>query len=113
TLGVSGLGSFAPEWFSHGTLTWTSGGLDGVGEMVLEHRVTGEGVLLRLSGASPLPAIGDTFTIVAGCDKRFVTCKAKFDNAVNFRGFPHLPGNDAGYGYVTEKAVHDGKALVP
>ena len=29
-----------------------------------------------------------------GCDKRFETCVARFDNAVNFRGEPHLPGND-------------------
>lgn len=29
-----------------------------------------------------------------GCDKRFQTCATRFDNAVNFRGEPHLPGND-------------------
>jgi uncharacterized phage protein (TIGR02218 family) len=35
------------------------------------------------------------FTIYAGCDKRLATCRAKFDNVINFRGFPHMPGNDA------------------
>ena len=39
-------------------------------------------------------APGDTFTVTAGCDKHFATCQAKFANAVNFRGFPHMPGND-------------------
>ena len=29
-----------------------------------------------------------------GCDKRFETCVGRFDNAANFRGEPHLPGND-------------------
>ena len=29
-----------------------------------------------------------------GCDKRFETCAARFGNAANFRGEPHLPGND-------------------
>jgi uncharacterized phage protein (TIGR02218 family) len=29
-----------------------------------------------------------------GCDKRFTTCVSRFDNAINFRGEPHLPGND-------------------
>lgn len=29
-----------------------------------------------------------------GCDKRFGTCVTRFNNAVNFRGEPHLPGND-------------------
>ena len=35
------------------------------------------------------------FVIYAGCDKRFDTCRAKFANTLNFRGFPHMPGNDA------------------
>jgi uncharacterized phage protein (TIGR02218 family) len=29
-----------------------------------------------------------------GCDKRFETCVSRFANAANFRGEPHLPGND-------------------
>lgn len=29
-----------------------------------------------------------------GCDKRLTTCANRFANAVNFRGEPHLPGND-------------------
>jgi len=29
-----------------------------------------------------------------GCDKRFDTCVSRFANAENFRGEPHLPGND-------------------
>ena len=28
------------------------------------------------------------------CDQRFETCKSVFANTENFRGFPHLPGND-------------------
>ena len=51
--------------------------------------------------------------IRAGCDKAFATCKAKFDNASNFQGFPHLPGNDAAYGYAVDGDVFDGGALVP
>jgi uncharacterized phage protein (TIGR02218 family) len=39
-------------------------------------------------------APGDSFTITAGCDKQRGTCKAKFANALNFRGFPHMPGPD-------------------
>ena len=37
---------------------------------------------------------GDAFTVTAGCDKRFDTCRSRFANAKNFRGFPHMPGND-------------------
>lgn len=28
------------------------------------------------------------------CDKRYATCKNIFQNTENFRGFPHMPGND-------------------
>lgn len=37
------------------------------------------------------PEIGDTFEIVAGCDKKFSTCIERFNNAINFRGEPNLP----------------------
>ena len=39
-------------------------------------------------------APGDTFTVTAGCDKRFATCRDRFANGINFRGFPQIPGND-------------------
>ena len=59
-----------------------------------------------------MPEPGDTFSVFAGCDKTFATCKAKFDNALNFRGFPHLPGNDAAYAYVVDGGRFDGGPLV-
>lgn len=31
----------------------------------------------------------------AACDKRYATCRDVFDNTSNFRGFPHMPGNDS------------------
>jgi uncharacterized phage protein (TIGR02218 family) len=37
---------------------------------------------------------GDEFTIVAGCDKASRTCIEKFNNIINFRGEPDLPGMD-------------------
>jgi uncharacterized phage protein (TIGR02218 family) len=40
------------------------------------------------------PAAGDAFAVTAGCDKRVETCKARFANVVNFRGFPSMPGNE-------------------
>ena len=39
-------------------------------------------------------APGTALDIVEGCDKRLETCAARFGNAENFRGEPHLPGND-------------------
>lgn len=38
--------------------------------------------------------VADKYRIVIGCDKVFATCRDTFDNVVNFRGEPHLPGVD-------------------
>jgi len=37
---------------------------------------------------------GDRIALRHGCDKSFATCVSRFGNAENFRGEPHLPGND-------------------
>jgi hypothetical protein len=58
---------------------------------------------------TPLP--GDTLSVTAGCDKSFSTCRAKFANHLNFRGFPHLPGADFAYSYAAGGESHDGGAL--
>ena len=111
---ASGLEMFSAGWFSHGVLTWTSGASSGRSERIDEHRMDAAGVTLVLRPrAGPMPEPGDTFSAFAGCDKTFATCKAKFDNAVNFRGFPHLPGNDAAYAYVVDGGRFDGGPLVP
>lgn len=37
---------------------------------------------------------GERVELREGCDKRLETCATRFANATNFRGEPHLPGND-------------------
>jgi uncharacterized phage protein (TIGR02218 family) len=55
--------------------------------------VDGDIVRLRdLPRADVVP--GCTVELREGCDKRFQTCVSRFANAANFRGEPHLPGND-------------------
>jgi uncharacterized phage protein (TIGR02218 family) len=39
-------------------------------------------------------APGDRIELRHGCDNSFATCRGRFANAANFRGEPHLPGND-------------------
>jgi uncharacterized phage protein (TIGR02218 family) len=111
---VSGLDGFVPGWFAHGVLTWVTGAKAGQTERVEEHRrdATGTRLVLR-PGSGPGPTGGEIFTVVAGCDKTFATCKAKFANPINFRGFPHLPGNDAAYGYVVDGDRFDAGPIVP
>jgi uncharacterized phage protein (TIGR02218 family) len=114
TIIVSGIETFEPGWFSHGILTWISGPRAGRSDRIVEHRQDMRGVVLIMRPGNGFAiSTGDGFSIKAGCDKTFAACKAKFSNSLNFRGFPHLPGNDAAYGYVTEGGQFDGSPIVP
>jgi hypothetical protein len=43
----------------------------------------------------PLPvATGDSVRVAAGCAKSLAVCRDTFDNILNFRGEPFVPGND-------------------
>jgi uncharacterized phage protein (TIGR02218 family) len=110
---VSGLSSFEGSWFARGVLTWTTGASAGAKAMVRSHLKDGSGavqlVLWEVGGASIEP--GDDFEITAGCDKTFPTCHAKFDNAISFRGFPHIPGNDFVMGVAKTDQSNDGGSL--
>ncbi|MEX0345039.1 MAG: DUF2163 domain-containing protein [Rhizobiaceae bacterium] len=108
------LAAYADGWFTNGWLSWTTGANTGQSGRVIEHKVSGASVLLTIDVQDSLaPSVGDRFDVTAGCDKRFVNCKAKFANAENFRGFPHLPGNDAAYAYAQPGLIFDGGPLVP
>jgi uncharacterized phage protein (TIGR02218 family) len=82
---------FAPGWCTGGRLTWLTGANAGLSLEVKAHRAGALDLWQR--SAKPI-APGDTFRVSAGCDKRHETCRGKFANGVNFRGFPHMPGND-------------------
>lgn len=109
---TTGLGSFAAGWFAFGSLTWTTGANAGRSAEVSLHEVTGGTVSLTLLEAPVRGiAVGDRFRIHAGCDKRLETCRAKFGNALNFRGFPHIPGQDAIMRYARSCGRNDGGLL--
>lgn len=100
---VSGAESFAEKWFAKGTANFTVGANAGRTGEIKFHRWAGAGTLIELW--QPMPhdiQAGDTLLLKAGCDKQFTTCKAKFANALNFRGFPHIPGDDFVLGYATQ-----------
>ncbi len=106
---VSGLVAFADGWFASGKLVWSSGANSGRAMDVKRHGVSGTGVTIELwQPMSEAVLAGDGFAVTAGCDKQFATCKAKFANAVNFRGFPYMIGNDAVISYPTQRVPLDG-----
>jgi uncharacterized phage protein (TIGR02218 family) len=85
-------GARAAGFFNGGLLTWSTGANTGAKMEVKS--VSGSSVTLYLPAGEDI-AEGDTFSIRAGCDKSIGTCKAKFDNILNFRGEPYVPGLDA------------------
>jgi uncharacterized phage protein (TIGR02218 family) len=112
TFTTSGLNAFDDGWLTAGKLSFTSGANAGLAIEVKSHVKSDSAVTLTLWQAMPQPIVaGDEFTVTAGCDKRFATCHDRFDNVVNFRGFPHIPGNDFVISYPVQGAPgNDGKS---
>ena len=102
---VSGLGAYASGWFSGGKLSFTGGANAGRAMEIKRHA---PGSIELWHAMSDTIAPGDTFTLTAGCDKQFATCKTKFANGINFRGFPYMPGNDAVLGPLPASQALDG-----
>ena len=109
---ATGLSGYEAGWFAFGTIAWTSGANAGRSSEVLGHDMS-DGVAILTLLEAPVRALkeGDAFTIRAGCDKRMETCAAKFANTANFRGFPHIPGQDAVLRYASRDGTHDGDVL--
>lgn len=82
-------------WFTRGRLEVLDGPGAGLWGIVKSDRLAGE--QRRVALWQPLRgpvAAGTRVRLVAGCDKRFETCRLKFNNVLNFQGFPDLPGED-------------------
>ncbi|OYW98513.1 MAG: hypothetical protein B7Z15_22040 [Rhizobiales bacterium 32-66-8] len=110
---VSGLSGFAEGWFAFGSVTWTDGRRQGLRDAVMTHgRLGGADVLGFAVRVGDWVAVGDTIEVTAGCDRRFATCRAKFANGINFRGFPHIPGSDFVLRYPRQDDALDGQAVV-
>ena len=110
---VAGLGGFAEGFFAFGAASWTDGQRQGLRDGVMSHRRIGGVDRLRFAlRVGDWVAVGDTLSVTAGCDRRFATCREKFDNAVNFRGFPHIPGSDYVLRHPREGDALDGRAVV-
>ena len=79
------------EDYLFGDIRWLDGPATG-----LRHRIIAlENDSLVLDGAIPAGvAAGTRAQLHEGCDRTIATCASRFDNAINFRGEPFLPGND-------------------
>lgn len=104
---------FSDRFFEKGRFRVLSGRAMGLVGVVKNDRVTSVSErtveLWQVLGAAPLP--GDMVRIEAGCDKAEDTCRLKFANMVNFRGFPDIPGEDWLMAFPKGGGVNDGGSL--
>lgn len=111
-LQVDGAGAAASGWYAEGLLRITSGAAAGLVAAIRSDRALDGGRALDLwQGVDALLAPGDSVALVAGCDKYPETCRVKFGNLTNYRGFPHVPGEDWQLAVPARSAQRDGGAL--
>lgn len=80
------------SYFGGGTMTMTSGANAGLSMEVGAY--SPGSMTLRLSFPNPVEA-GDTYMVTRGCGKRFMEdCVGTYNNGINHRGEPFLPGMD-------------------
>ena len=87
--------NFTDGYYDDGVVTFTSGVCSGLSNQI-DHASTQSGVhhlTLKLQlFAAPSP--GDTFTISPGCLHNPTDCRVKFNNLVNYQGFPTMPSQN-------------------
>ena len=87
--------SFAEGWFVDGQAVIQSGAGKGqVGRIKADSTVGDVRIIELWQTFSVRPMAPDQVRLIAGCDRRASTCRQKFNNFLNFRGFPHIPGED-------------------
>ncbi len=77
-------------WFTGGIIQFADGTRQ---DIRADHIIDGQRYIILWENIASALALNDPIILTAGCDKQFSTCKAKFSNSINFRGFPHLPSD--------------------
>lgn len=111
-LRFAGFQGHEDRWFEGGRLEVLSGAAVGLVGLVKSDRQVGPDRVIALwqSMRADLRP-GDQVRLFAGCDKRLETCRQKFTNVLNFRGFPHIPGEDWLAGYPRPGQSYSGGSL--
>lgn len=111
-LEFAGLPGYAPGWFARGVVEMGDGAAAGLRSAIRRDDIVGSMRRIGVWEAFRAPvAAGDRARLTAGCDKRPETCRDKFGNFLNFRGFPHIPGEDWQMSYPADGGRNDGGSL--
>lgn len=106
------LDGFDARWFEHGRFEVLSGAAIGLVGLIKNDRQVGDTRTIELwESLRAEIAVGDMVRLEAGCDKRATTCRLKFANFLNYRGFPDIPGEDWLMSYPTSSGTNNGGSL--
>lgn len=93
----------AEDWFKYGAVVFKEGPNTWKAYEVKSYELATDIVELFLPVGYDI-SVGELVSIYAGCGKGLETyCRARFDNVVNFRGEPFIPGTDQAAGYPNPK----------
>jgi uncharacterized phage protein (TIGR02218 family) len=105
---VTGLSNDTDGYYSLGLLTFKSGLND---TLKFEVKAHSTGSLMLWEKPPFAIGVGDLISVVAGCDKFPETCQSKFNNIINFQGFPFIPGNDRISIYAVRDSTQTGESI--
>ena len=109
-----GLAGFAEGWFVRGRLRVLSGAGAGLTGQIQSDTLDGSTRHLELwQEMRAAIAPGDLVRVEAGCAKTLSDCRDKFDNVLNFKGFPYIPGDDWVTSYPQRTGNNDGGSYRP
>lgn len=80
----------AADYFGAGTIQFTSGNNAGLKPLEIKSYAA-DGTITTFEPFYYLPQVGDAFVLIPGCRKRLEDCRDKWNNVVNFFGFPQAP----------------------
>ena len=89
------------SWWAYGCITFETGVNGGRTYEIKASTLVGGDIISTHLQLDFVGNAGDRFTIYPGCDKSRGTCLHTFNNVVNFRGFPDVPGQDFVSAYTT------------
>ena len=102
---------FPEHWFERGRATILTGPAEGLlGVVKSDREINGVRQIALLVNFDMAPQVGDLIRLEVGCDKLADTCRSKFANFLNFRGFPHVPGTDWVASYPVASQRNDGQS---
>ena len=86
---------FDEGWFARGRMEVLAGPAKGLWSVIKNDQTrSGERVIELWEPIRGSLEADTPIRLIAGCDKRLETCRLKFNNLVNFQGFPDLPAED-------------------